>query len=405
MMTRRLSRIALQGMAAAAALALAACGAQPYPNPEPQPPPPPPPLAPLAGAPLAPLSSSSITTTQTYSYSSAASTAADAPVIIAMAPIPNPGRGERTSRYVSRGANGAATTTTRTTTSSYRYIAPVHPRAAAAPHPVGLAHPRAAVAPHPVGPAHPVAKVAAKPVLKPAAKVAAPPKVAAAAKPAAPALNTAVPPAPKDANAQGASPLGDRATRLAALESTLADTIHKGAELKVPPAFTAGKAADVTLTIPADFGQTVHDEAAKNDLSDAAASVNLTAVLSGDGFAATPDTAQSQPLTPGQPTEFHWSVTAQEGAKGPLHADVGADLLGAGSDVLNMGSVQAGSAFGLGFLKSNRMLGVGILAVLAVLVLAWLARGRSGPSRSASARREARRARSDRPVMLGDSEL
>jgi hypothetical protein len=360
-----------------------------------------------------------------------------APPIIAMAPIPNPEEGESRADYVDRVAPPASDAA-----SGYRYKAPpprravverdhrverrhrravaapyypaaavpyprvaAHPHVAAASHAVAVAPPPAAVAPR-AGPGVPN-KAEVKPAPKPVAKLAPPatvapiPTVTPAPKQAAPALNPATP-AIKEANAQGATPLSDRATRLAALETALAEAIHKDAVLKTPSPFTAGKAVEVTLTIPADFGQTVKDEAAKNDLSDAAASVNLVAVLSGDGFSATPDAAQSQPLTPGQPTEFKWSVTARDGAKGPLHADVGADLLGAGSDVLNLGSVQTGQGFGLGALRSNRMLGLAILAVLAVLVLAWLARGRSGPSRSAEARREARRARTERPAM-GDS--
>ena len=402
MMKRRLSRIALQGMAAAAALALAACGAEPYPTPAPEAPKPAPP-ADLAGAPLPPaaasttISSSSSTysagpnsVTSTYSSSSTSTYSSgtgpvtspySSSVIVAMAPIPNPPEGRHEHHLRHHASSG------------YQYIAPVAPahatvKAAARP----VAH-KAAVA----------AKGTAKPVLKPAAKLAAAPKVTPAAKPGPAAALSAA--APAAGNAEGASPLGDRATRLAALETALADAVKKGAELKAPDSFTAAKPADVTLTVPASFSDSLKDEAMKNDLTDAAAAVNLTAVLSGDGFAVTPDTAQSQPLTAGQPTVFHWTVTAQDGAKGPLHADVGADLLGAGSDVLNLGSIQAGDNFGMGMLKSNRILGIGILVVLAVLVLAWLARGRSGPTRSVAARREARRNRGAQPVILGDNEL
>ena len=170
----------------------------------------------------------------------------------------------------------------------------------------------------------------------------------------------------------------------------------------MPAAFTAGKPADVTLTIPADFADTLKDEAAKQNLADAAASVNMTAVLSGDGFAVTPDETQSQPLTMGQPTEFRWSVTATNGAKGPLHADVGADLLGAGSDTLSLGQVQKNQ--GLGVQVTPRVLGAALLVLIAILVVAWLARGRGTPSRSSSARRASRRARGERPLDLGDAQ-
>ncbi len=190
----------------------------------------------------------------------------------------------------------------------------------------------------------------------------------------------------------------DRSTRLASLQSALTDAISKGAKLTAPARFTANQPADVTLTVPATFAASVRDEAGKDGLSDAAASVNLTAVLSGDGFAVTPDETQSQPLTLGQITEFHWTVTAQPGAKGPLHADVGADLLGGGSDTLALGSVQ--KAAGLGIKLTPKVVGAALLVLIAALIVAWLARGRGGPSRPASARRASRAAR-NRPLDMG----
>jgi uncharacterized iron-regulated membrane protein len=193
----------------------------------------------------------------------------------------------------------------------------------------------------------------------------------------------------------------DRSTRLAALQSALTDAVSKGAALKAPDRFTANQPADVTLTVPAGFADTLRTEAQKNGLSDAAASVNLTAVLSGDGFSVTPDETQSQPLTVGQETTFRWTVTAQPGAKGPLHADVGADLLGGGSDTLALGSVQ--KAAGLGVKLTPRVVGAAILVLILALVVVWLARGRGGPSRPASARRASRNARGGaRPLDMGE---
>ncbi len=211
------------------------------------------------------------------------------------------------------------------------------------------------------------------------------------AKAAAPAA-TAATPAPAST--------ADRSTRLAALQSALTDAVSKGAVLKAPNRFTANQPADVTLTLPAGFADSLRAEAQKNGLSDAAASANITAVLSGDGFSVTPDETQSQPLTVGQATEFKWTVTAQPGAKGPLHADVGADLLGGGSDTLALGSVQ--KAAGLGVKLTPRIVGAAILVLILALVVVWLARGR-GPSRPASARRASRNARngSSRPLDMG----
>jgi hypothetical protein len=154
----------------------------------------------------------------------------------------------------------------------------------------------------------------------------------------------------------------DRSTRLSALQSSLTDAISKGAALTAPQRFTANQPADVSLTIPAAFADTLRNEAQKNGLSDAAASVNMNVVLSGDGFSVTPDETQSLPLTVGQPTEFRWTVTAQPGAKGPLHADVGADLLGGGSDTLALGSVQKQAGFGVK--PTPRMVGAAILVLI-----------------------------------------
>ena len=224
------------------------------------------------------------------------------------------------------------------------------------------------------------------------------------AKDAAASTKAAVATAPAAKPAAPASPAGgnsaDRSTRLAALQSALTDAVSKGAVLTTPARFTANTPADVTLTVPAGFYDSLHKEAEKNGLTDAAASVNMTAVLSGDGFSVTPDETQSVPLTVGQPTEFRWTVTAQPGAKGPLHADVGADLLGGGSDTLALGSVQKAGGFGP---KLNSQIVGGILLVLiAALVVAWLARGR-GPSRPASARRASRAARGARPLDMGET--
>ncbi len=203
-----------------------------------------------------------------------------------------------------------------------------------------------------------------------------------------PAMPPAATPAP--------APSGDRATNLASLQTTLTDAVGKTAILTAPASFTANQPADVTLTIPAGFGDNLKATAQKDGLGDAAASVNMTAILSGDGFSVTPDDTQSVPLAIGQPTKFVWTVTAQSGAKGQLHADVGADLLGGGSDKLALGSVQKSA--GMGIKLTKKVVGASLLVLIAALVVAWLARGR-GPTRPASARRASRRAaRGGRPL-------
>jgi hypothetical protein len=229
-------------------------------------------------------------------------------------------------------------------------------------------------------------------------KVAPAPKLAQPAPPAqpklapAPALKPAAPPATAASPSPGqASPLSDRASQLAALEAALGEVIRDEAKLVVPDRFTANQPAEVVLTIPASFAEKLRQEAATNGLANEATSVNLTSILSGDGFAVSPDAAQAQPLTPGRATEFRWTVTAQPGAHGPLHAEIGADLMGAGSDLLNLGSVEAST--GGGFFVAPRVIGAAILALIALVVIAWLMR-RDGapprPNRMAQARSRSR---------------
>ena len=377
MMKRFLSRAGAGAAATSAVLLLAACGAQPYPEPSPEAPPPAPSEGLLGGPEAAPPIQTARRERQVVPLYDGPPPEAEAapfpppppppppepapapaapPVVIAMAPIPNPPERPRSHREPTG-----------------RYGSYAEPRRAESPR-------RRATTP---APAVTAPSIQRPPVKTPAVK--APPAKAAPVKAAPKAAARPAPAAPPN---QAASPLGDRATRLAALETALADAIRGKTALKAPASFPVGQPADVTLTVAPEFFAMMQDEAAKNGLSAAAGSANLTALLSGEGFSVTPQTTQSQPLMSGQPTEFRWTVTAQQGAKG-LHADLGADLLGAGSDMLNLGSVQASN--GADFLKAPRVYGVALLLILAVLLIAWLARGRSPPSRSAAARKNSRR--------------
>jgi hypothetical protein len=357
----------------------------------------------------------------------------DSGAVVAMMPIPNPGdpgsagyyggyRGRRHDRYE---ASASPSVTSRAVTSPYgeghpapgRH--PVYASSAYAPSaPVHTASRPALVVTHTttvkttqivktapvITPPKLPAVVAfnGKAIERKSATLAAATGVAAGtiAHEAKQAAHTAAKSAVQTYKAQTATPapapIGDRATRLASLQAALTDAVGKSGMLTAPASFTANQPVDVSLVLPANFADTLRGEAQKDGLGDAAASVNMTAILSGDGFAVTPDDTQSSPLTTGQPTEFHWTVTAQPGAKGPLHADVGADLLGGGSDKLSLGSVQ--KTADLGVKLTPRVIGASLLVLIAALVVAWLARGR-GPTRSASARRAARReARSSRPL-------
>ena len=363
-----------------------------------------------------------------YSTPAYPSSSYDTSAVVAMAPIPNPGapgsepyyggdHGRVHHRYEAAPVAPLADTYVkspygeghpapgRRPAYAYSAPAPVAPKPVYTP-PKPATYAKAAPAPVPVPPKAPstvattTTTIAHKSAAVAAAAGAAASVAAVDAQHAAKAAvqtakaRTAAPPAPVPA------PSADRTANLASLQTTLTDAIGKGAVLTAPASFVANKPVDVSLTVPADFADTLRGDAQKLGLADAAASVNMTALLSGDGFSVTPDDTQSAPLVTGEPTQFHWTVTAMADAKGPLHADVGADLLGGGSDKLALGSVQKAS--GMGLKLTPRVIGASLLVLIAALVVAWLARGRGGPTRSAEARRASRRAaRGGRPLDMG----
>lgn len=260
--------------------------------------------------------------------------------VVAMAPIPNPP--ERAPRRFARVRRHRRTPTRIATRRRARRIhAAAHARRVGHHARVVLTRPRAARALRPRA-VHPAAARHAKP---------------APARAAAPAAQA-------DA--------GPHADRVAALQTALGGEIARTAKLDVP-AFEAGKAATVALTVPAGFADTLRTESGRQALSDEAASANLNAKLGGDGYTVLPGDAQAQPLQAGQPTRFQWTVTAEPNARGPLQAQVGASLLGGGSDTLDLGVVKAPpSGAGMGW----RAVGGGLLALLAVLAVALFARNR-----------------------------
>ncbi len=233
-------------------------------------------------------------------------------------------------------------------------------------------HPRhtLVVVPVPVGSvAHHVAHHVAKaPASKPVAHAHTKTTVsshAEGAKPATPTLKA--PAAPDTATTAGA----------AGLAAALTPVVKARAALHVD-GLSAGRPGDVTLTLPPDFADGLRAQAKKNGLADAAASANLTAQLTGDGYTVIPADPQSQPLTAGQATTFKWTVTPQPNARGPLRAQVGADLLGGGVQHVDLGTVQ--QAAGAPYKLSAQAVGWILLGAIA-LVLAglFLARGRRPP--------------------------
>ncbi len=230
--------------------------------------------------------------------------------------------------------------------------------------------PKARVAAVPVAPVRAPHHVHLTKPVPPAVKPAAAARVHRAA-PAGAASTTA------NTSGEGGNTVGTLADRYGALQSALAGAVARGGRLDAPSHFDAGRTVEVSLTLPADFVQTLQADAAQQGLGDAAASVNMTSTLSGDGYVVTPDQPQSLPLALGQPIVFHWKVTPQAAgqgnvqAGGPIQASVSADLLSQGRS-LPLGTLKAATAGRAG----GRILGLGLLVVIAAVVLGWAMRRR-----------------------------
>lgn len=221
-------------------------------------------------------------------------------------------------------------------------VAPVHPRHAA--------HAAKTVAPKVKTPA-------------PAHKVHKAPPVATAPGTTSGVTNTTV----SNTTEAGGNTVTTTADRYSALQTALSSLVAREGKLDTPSHFEPGQATPVSLTLPADFAQAVQTDAAQQGLADAAASVNMTSTLSGDGYTVVPAEPQSQPLALNQPTVFHWKVTPTANrTAGALQATLSADLLSEGRS-LPLGTLKAGNAAKAG----GRIVGIGLLAVIAAVVLVW----------------------------------
>jgi hypothetical protein len=228
--------------------------------------------------------------------------------------------------------------------------------------------------------------------------------VAVAAPPASPSTSRRAPapskaperrPAPQVARAAGPA---DQASRLAALQAALTSTLAKEVALAGPPSFAPNEPADVTLTAPSGFVDEVRTQAQTQGLGEAASSASLTAVLTGDGYTVLPAGPETGLLMSGQATKLHWTATAKPGARGPLKASVSLNLLGGGSNTVTLGSLVLAPAKAL--TPTLRAVGVGLLVLIGLLVIAWLARGE--PSGSELERRASKQAaRGGRPLNMG----
>ncbi len=162
---------------------------------------------------------------------------------------------------------------------------------------------------------------------------------------------------------------GTEADRYQALERDLRDQFAQSGRLSAPSHTDVGQTALVSLTLPADFAQTVRTEAAKQNLSQQAMTMNLTAGLSGEGYTIVPAEAQTLPLAMDAPTSFTWRVTPNGASRGALKASVRA-VMGDGHEVV-LGDKTAGSGSATG-----RIVGIGLLALIALVLLGWAAQRR-----------------------------
>jgi hypothetical protein len=125
--------------------------------------------------------------------------------------------------------------------------------------------------------------------------------------------------------------------RLVQLQSALRGPVADGAGFVVSDDLAAGKPGVVTLNLPADLFARVRNEAERAGLGHDARKFDLTATLTGDGYAIAPTGPQSigapaPGAPPGQAPAFAWQVQPQAGLPaGPLKADLTAQLKGAGA--------------------------------------------------------------------------
>ena len=327
-----------------------------------------------------------------------------------MAPIPNPEpRYRETSGKPYRYRDAEATPRHRSYAAPYGYaprparphhahaaaLAPAHPRAATrAPH--GAPTPRPRPAAPAQTPASPPAQAASRPAPPPLTPKA--PTAKGDSKAVVPTLRAPSAsehgqgqhkrgrhhPAEVTGNTPSAAPTAEETARLSAFAGALTPVIAARATLKGAGDLKVDQPGDVTLTVPPDFSDGLKSEAAKAGLGERAASARLTASLAGDGYTVQPAQPQVQPIASNQPTTFRWTVTKTDGARGPLRAAVGADLLGGGLRHVDLGGVDAKLTKGVAL--SPKAIGIGLLVLIGLVVAALLAGGRK-PRRAAGAYR------------------
>jgi hypothetical protein len=131
-------------------------------------------------------------------------------------------------------------------------------------------------------------------------------------------------------------------TKLVQLQAVVGQAVSKGSSLSVSSDVSQGKAGGVSLSLPTNLAEMLRDQAAKFGLRRAARQADVSATLSGSGYAVDPPGKQTQPLKAGQPVKFSWQVTPSQNATGPLSAQVDASLKGQGEPKpLSLATLQA----------------------------------------------------------------
>lgn len=134
-------------------------------------------------------------------------------------------------------------------------------------------------------------------------------------------------------------------TKLVQLQAAVGQAVVQGSNLAVSPDIAQGKPGGVALTLPANLWDVLRAQAEKFGFKRAARHADVSATLSGDGYAVTPNGSQSQALKAGQAARFAWQVTPGQKASGPLRAEVSAELKGQGaSKLLSLATLQSAVA-------------------------------------------------------------
>lgn len=130
--------------------------------------------------------------------------------------------------------------------------------------------------------------------------------------------------------------------KLTQLQNAVGQSVVQGSSLSVSPEVTQGKPGGVSLSLPANLLDMIRDQAAKFGFKKAARKADVSATLSGQGYAITPNGKQTAALKAGEATKFSWQVTPGQDASGPLKAQVDASLKGQGEPkMLSLATLQS----------------------------------------------------------------